>query len=143
MPRIVADLLCGTSSAHSAMATAPTGRLIQNTERQPNESMRNPPTTGPSARDAPNTAPQMPIARARSAGPTNTCAMIANATGFIIEAPNACTARAAISMSMTGARLHSREPNMKIAIPICRTRRRPNRSPAAPPSSCSDATTNA
>ena len=117
-PRIVADLLSGTNSAHAAMATAATGRLIQNTERQPNRSMSTPPTTGPSATEAPNTEPQMPIARALSAGPMNTWAMIPSATGFIIEAPTACNARAAISASMTGARLHSREPSMKIAKPV-------------------------
>jgi serine protease Do len=63
--------------------------------------------------------------------------MIASATGPIIEAPTACSARAAISATMVGARLHSSEPSMKIARPIWRILRRPNLSAAAPPSSCS------
>ncbi len=50
------------------------GRLIQNTPRQPTVSMSKPPTMGPRASAAPNTAPQMPIARARSVGSTKTWA---------------------------------------------------------------------
>lgn len=143
VPRPVEVSLSGTSIAHATTAAAPIGRLIQNTPRQPTVSMSKPPTMGPRASAAPNTAPQMPIARARSVGSTKTWLMIANATGFIIEAPTACINRAAMRTSMVGARLHSSEPSMKTVVPICRTRRRPNLSPASPPSNCRDATPSA
>ena len=55
----------------------------------------------------PTTAPQAPIARARSRGSVNTLVMIDMATGLSIEPPTACSMRAAISQPSVGARLHS------------------------------------
>ena len=52
-----------------------------------------------------------------------------------------CIRRAPISRSMVGARLHSSDPRAKIVRPTWNTRRRPNRSPAAPESISSDAST--
>ena len=46
-----------------------------------------PPSTGPSAMLSPNIAAYTPIARARSAGSTNTVRMIDIATGLSIEPP--------------------------------------------------------
>ena len=92
--RMVADLVSGTKIAVSRIAAAQIGRLIQNTARQPTNSISAPPTIGPSAIEMPTTAPQTPIARARSTRPVNTWVMIDIATGFIIDPPTACTNRA-------------------------------------------------
>ena len=89
----------------------------------------------------PTTAPQKPSARARSTRPVKTCEMIDSATGLSIEPPMACSRRATISISMLGARLHSSEPIAKTIRPIWKTRRRPKRSPVAPESISSDAST--
>ncbi len=139
--RIVADLDSGTKIAVSTNASAQIGRLIQNTARQSITSISAPPTIGPSAIEMPTTPPQTPIARARSTRPVNTWVMIDIATGFIIEPPTACTNRAAISVSMFGARLHSSEPSAKTVSPTWNVRLRPNRSPVAPDSNSSDAST--
>ena len=139
--RIVADLDSGTKIAVSTIASAQIGRLIQNTARQSTNSMSAPPTIGPSAIEMPTTPPQMPIARARSTRPVNTWVMIDIATGFSIDPPMACRNRAAISVSMFGARLHSSEPSAKTVSPIWKVRLRPNRSPVAPDSISSDAST--
>ena len=58
------------------------------------------------------------MARARSAGAGKVVATIAIATGLSIVPPTACTARAAISQPMPGARPHSSEPRPKTARPI-------------------------
>ena len=60
--------------------------------------------------------------------------MIAIATGLSIVPPTACSARAAISQPMPGARPHSSEPSPKAARPIWKTRRRPTRSAVEPAS---------
>ena len=141
MLRIVADFDSGTKIAVKTMAAAQIGRLIQNTDRQPIHSMSSPPTIGPSAIDMPTTPPQNPSARARSTRPMKTCEMIDIATGFIIEPPTACTKRAAMSIPMLGARLHSSDPSAKTVSPIWKVRLRPKRSPVAPDSISSDAST--
>ena len=81
MLRIVADLDSGTKIAVRTIAAAQIGRLIQNTARQPTNSISSPPTIGPSAIEMPTTPPQTPSARARSTRPVNTCEMIDSATG--------------------------------------------------------------
>ncbi len=116
------------------MATATTGTLTQKMARQPKPSTRAPPRTGPSASDRPDTEPNTPIALARSAGSGNVLAVMAMATGLSMVPPAACTARAAISQPMPGARLHSSEPSPKAARPTWKTRRRPTRSAVAPAS---------
>lgn len=74
------------------------------------------------------------MALARSAGPGNVLAMIAIDTGLSIVPPTACSARAAISQPMLGARPHSSEPSPKAARPTWKTRRRPIRSAVDPAS---------
>ena len=139
---MVSDFVSGTKIAVSTMAARQIGRLIQNTARQLISSIRKPPTTGPSAIEIPTTAPQKPSARARSTRPVKTCEMMDSATGFSIDPPMRLqqTARA-ISVSMFGATLHSSEPSEKTIRPIWKTRRRPNRSPVAPDSISSEAST--
>lgn len=60
--------------------------------------------------------------------------MIAIATGLSIVPPPACSARAAISHPMLGARPHSNEPSPNTARPTKKTRRRPTRSAVEPAS---------
>ena len=138
---MVADLDSGTKTAVSTMAAAQMGRLIQNTDRHEMVSIRRPPTMGPSDIEMPTTAPQIPRARARSTLPVKICEMIDSATGFSIDPPMPCSKRAAMSVSMDGARLHASDPTAKTASPVWNTRLRPSRSPAAPASISSDAST--
>ena len=141
MLRMVADLDSGTNSAVSRIAAAQMGRLIQKTERQPIVSISSPPTIGPSDIEIPTTAPQAPSARARSTRPVKICEMMDSATGLSIDPPIPCRNRAPMSASMDGARLHASEPIANSARPVWNTRRRPRRSPAAPASISSDAST--
>lgn len=67
--------------------------------------------------------------------------MMDSATGFIIEPPIPWISLAPIRVSMSGARLHSSEPTAKVAKPIWKIRRRPKRSPVAPESISSEAST--
>ena len=76
----------GTNRAVSAIAARPIGMLMRNTARQLNGTST-PPSTGPRARLTPNTAPQIPIALARSTGSSKVLRMIDMATGLSIEAP--------------------------------------------------------
>ena len=55
----------------------------------------------------PATAPQIPIACARSRGSSNVLRMIAIATGLSIAPATPCTMRKAISQPMPGARLQA------------------------------------
>ena len=82
----------------------------------------------------PTVAPQAPIARARSRGSVKTLVMIDIATGFSIEPPTPCTARAAISQPSVGARLHASEPAANNESPAWKTRFRPSRSAVEPAS---------
>ncbi|KPM53621.1 hypothetical protein ACG83_23635 [Frankia sp. R43] len=107
----------GTYSWARVRAIRPIGMLIQKIERQPTHSTRTPPSTGPSAMLIPTTAPQTPMARARSRGSVNVFVMIDIATGLSIEPPTACTIRNATSQCRLGAMLHSREPRVNSARP--------------------------
>ena len=71
----------------------PMGMLIQKMDRHPMEPTSRPPMTGPSAMLNPMTAPQTPIACARSLGSVNVLVMIDMATGLSIEPPMAWTMR--------------------------------------------------
>ena len=115
--------------------------MTRNTARHELICTSTPPSTGPSAIETPNTAPQTPIAIARSRASTNTLRMIDIATGLSIEPPIACSTRAAISMPSDGASAHSSEPSENSASPDWKTRRRPSRSAVDPDSISSDANT--
>ena len=117
------------------MAAMPTGMLTQKMPRQPTESTRAPPVTGPRAMLNPNTAPQTPMAWARSRRSVNVLVMIDIATGFSIEPPTACSIRKPISQPVLGARLQASEPRVKMASPAWKVRRRPMRSAVEPENS--------
>ena len=69
------------------IAARPSGTFIRKIHSQPAEETSAPPMIGPSAIDAPKTAPQTPTAWARSRGSVNVLVMIDMATGLSIEAP--------------------------------------------------------
>ena len=118
--------------------TAASGRFSQKAHRHPRLSIRNPPTAGPSAVVIDAAPAQVPIARPRISG-GKAAEMIARLCGTISAAPTPCTARAAISAPIPGASAQAAEASAKSRIPETNTRRRPNRSPAAPPTSSSAA----
>ncbi|GGX60505.1 hypothetical protein GCM10010510_00940 [Streptomyces anandii JCM 4720] len=91
--------------------------------------------------DMPTTAPQTPIARARSRGSVKVLVMIDMATGLSIEPPTACTMRKTTSSSRLGAREHSSDPRPKTTSPAMNTRLRPMRSAVEPASISSEAST--
>ncbi len=82
----------------------------------------------------PTVAPHAPIARPRSRGSVKTLVMIDIATGFSIEPPTPCTARAAISQPSVGARLHASDAAANTQRPVWNVRLRPSRSPVEPAS---------
>ncbi len=110
-------------------------------ERQPTESTSSPPISGPTAMEMPTTAPQTPMARARSRGAVKVLVMIDMATGLSIEPPTAWTIRKAISHSRVGASEQSSEPAVKTTRPAAKTLRRPIRSAVEPASISSEART--
>ena len=108
----------------------PTGRLIQNTQRQLSWT-RLPPITGPSAAPSAPSADQVPMARAR-AGPGTEASSSDSEAGTIRPAPAAWMTRAAISAATPGARPHSSDPTLNAIRPATNSRRRPTRSAHRP-----------
>jgi hypothetical protein len=108
--------------------------LSQKIDRQSIEETAAPPTIGPRAIETPNTAPQMPTACARSRGSVKVLVTMDIATGFIIEAPTACSTRKATSASTVGARLHSIDARVNTLRPATKVRLRPSRSAIEPAS---------
>ena len=128
------DRLSGTWARARSTTTAASGRLSQNAARQPSVSIRKPPTAGPSAVVIAAAPAQVPIARPRiSCG--KAAEMIARLCGTISAAPTPWIARAATSQAVPGASAHAIDAPAKTSVPATNTRRRPNRSPAEPPTS--------
>lgn len=92
---------------------------------------------GPTAAATPPSPDQAPTARARSSG-WKTAWISASEPGVSSAPPTPWSARAAISTPASGARPHSSEAAANHTTPITKTRRRPKRSPRAPPSRISD-----
>ena len=110
--RAVAALDSGTNSCVKTIAAIPMGTLIQKIARQLTAVTSRPPTTGPSARLIPKTAPQMPIARARARRSVKVLLTIDRATGLSIDPPRACRQRKMTRAVTLGARLHSSDPSV-------------------------------
>ena len=106
--------------------------------RQPTLPARTPPASGPSAAPRPPIPPQAPSTVPRRPGGV-TAASIVRVSGVKIAPPTPCTARAATSAPIVGANAAAADPAVKTATPIVNIRRRPNRSPSAPPVSSSTA----
>ena len=82
----------------------------------------------------PTTAPQIPIACARSRGSSNVLRMIDIATGLSIAPAAPCSTRKAMSQPTLGASAQASEAAVKSARPSLNTRARPRRSAVEPPS---------
>src|SRR3954454_19764782 len=118
-----------------AAAAMPIGTLTKSTHCQPRLSVRMPPSSTPAAPPAPATAPQTPSALLRSAPSANVVVTIDRAAGETIAAPRPWTARAVMSHPSDCARPPASEASAKSTRPPMKTRRRPKRSAARPPSS--------
>ena len=110
------------------------GRLTHKTQRQPGPSDSTPPRNTPRADAIPAIAPQTPSAFSRSP-PVNVVVTIESAAGSIIAAPTPCARRAPTRTLALPASPPLSEENANTRIPATRTRRRPSRSAARPPSS--------
>ena len=129
----LSPLVSGTYFSATTTVTAAIGALIRKIQRQLAYSTRPPPTNGPIAAAMLPRPDQAPIARPRSAR-TNTASMIARLPGVSRAPPIPCRTRAAIRVVLSGATPQSTDAAANQTTPITNTRRRPSRSPSAPPS---------
>ena len=110
----------------------PIGTLSQKIQCQEMPCEIAPPTSGPIAIARPATPPHAPRATARRSGGTPADRIVSD-SGVTSAPPTPCIARARISTSLDGERAAAAEPIVKIARPMTKNRRRPNRSPSAAP----------
>ena len=112
--------------------------MTQKTDDQPKTLRSRPPTIGPTMNPTPAIAAHVPMADGRSSsGVAST--KIDNVSDDISAPPTPCTARKAISSTSTVDSAQAAEPTTNMTIPTTKHRRRPNRSPSAPPSGISAA----
>ena len=114
------------------------GTLSQKIHCQLMPSTTAPPMTGPRPTATPPMAPHAPSATPRFSGLTAALRMV-SVSGVTMAPPTPCTARAAMSVWMSGASAARAEAPVKMARPITNSRRRPKRSPRAAPVSSSTA----
>ena len=112
----------------------PTGTLTKKIQRQENDWVSAPPSTSPTAEPPIAIAAQTPSARARSFPSANVVEMIESAAGEMSAAPRPCSARKPISIPEVPASPFSSDAAVKMTRPIRKSRFRPSRSPARPPS---------
>ena len=117
----------------STIAATDTGTLIRKARRQLPASISHPPKTGPTAPAAAPVAAHMPIARP-FASPEKLRPRIARLFGISMAALAPCTKRASSNKIRVGATAQAREAMPNSKTPVIKRRRRPYRSPAAPPS---------
>src|SRR5215468_11156099 len=124
-----------SSRTAPATATAPKTTLTYRHHRQDRYSVRNPPSSSPTAPPAPAMAPNTPNALPRSAGSVNVTVNVDRAAGASI-APNApCAPRPITSIAKPVAAPPSADAAAKPTRPMISIRRRPSRSDSRPPSS--------
>ncbi len=114
------------------IASAPTGRLIQNTHLHERYSVRNPPRSGPNARKACATPTYIAIAFPLSLMSKDSMTIAAE-EGSMSAAPRPWSARAAIITPSLGARPQSAEAIAKTTTPVTNARTLPKMSPSFPP----------
>lgn len=102
--------------------------------RQDTACTSQPPRNGPTAVATPLSPDQAPIALPRSSDRKDASRM-ARLPGVSSAAPTPCKARAAIRTPEFGARPQSADATANQTTPITKSRRRPYRSPSAPPTS--------
>jgi hypothetical protein len=129
------ERLSGTILGASASTTAPIGTLTKKTQRQLSSSTITPPRSSPMAPPAPAMAPHTASARFRSGPSAKVVRMIDSAAGETIAPPSPWRPRATSSMPSDCESPQMREAPEKRAIPAMKSRRRPSRSAARPPSS--------
>jgi hypothetical protein len=100
--------------------------------RHENASISHPPTTGPTAARIAVAADQVPMARPRSPA-SNSAEMMARLPGTSSAAPIPWTPRATISGVAPRDRPQASDAAPNSTTPAANTRRRPKRSPSAPP----------
>src|SRR5215212_6716737 len=115
----------------SRIAPTPTGTLTKKTHSQPHDSVMTPPSSGPTATDAPTVAPQMPNAVPRSR-PWNASAISASDWANMIAPPMPWTPRMTLSSVDDSDRPQPSEARLNTASPTTKTVRRPSRSPSDP-----------
>ena len=129
------ERLSRTKRGASTNASTPTGTLMKKIHSQPKYFVRTPPSSTPTAAPAPPSAPQIPSALLRSAPSSKVVMTIESAAGEMIAAPRPWIARAPIRTLSDEARPQRSEATVKTTTPTRKTRRRPKRSAARPPSS--------
>src|SRR3954447_9248645 len=112
----------------------PTGTLTKKIHGHENDCVSQPPSTSPNAEPPIAIAAQTPSARARSFPSANVVEMIESAAGEISAPPSPCSAGKPISIPELAARPYSSDAVVKMTSPMRKTRLRPRRSPARPPS---------
>ena len=125
----------GTCRSESRKATMPTGMLTKKIHGHEKRSTRMPPSSRPTAPPPTAIAAHTPIAFVRSAPSANVVVTIESAAGETSAAPKPCSPRATMRNSEDGASPQMSEPTVKTTTPVRKTRLRPMRSPARPPSS--------
>ncbi len=113
----------------------PTGTLTKKIHGQESSSVSAPPSTSPAAAPPDAIAAQTPRAFERSEPSLNVVVMIASAAGEMNAAPRPCSPRKPISIPDDVESPFSSEATEKTTIPARKSRLRPSRSPARPPSS--------
>src|SRR5215469_1239312 len=125
----------GSSRTAPATATTPRTTLTYRHQRQDRYSVRNPPSSSPTAPPAPAMAPKTPNALPRSAGSANVTVSVDSAAGAS-SAPNApCKPRPITSIAKLVAAPPSADAAAKPTRPMISIRLRPTRSDSRPPSS--------
>ena len=138
----VSTVLSVTTRYVTNTAKAVTGRLMKNTHRQLNSSVRKPPSSGPTALPSPATPRISPPARpAFSSG--SSAYVIPRIAGHISAPPMPMRPRHTINGTTLGMRPAASEKTAKKPAPIMKMRLRPNRSARRPPVTISTPNTSA
>lgn len=131
----LARAVSGTTTRAAATTARPIGTLTNITQRHENHSVRSPPAMRPIAAPPMETPVKRPSARVRSRGSVKVDMSSASTAGAARAAPTPCAAREATSHVAVVAKPPANDEVANNAIPVTKTRRRPNRSPARAPKS--------
>jgi hypothetical protein len=124
----------GTNRTVSASATAPTGTLTMKIHGHETRSVSTPPSNRPTAPPPAAMALQTPSARVRSSFFVNVVMMMDSAAGERSAPPRPWSPRPITSIVGEEANPFSSEASEKSATPMPKSRLRPTRSDALPPS---------
>ena len=122
----------GNSAGPSSSRASIAGTAIRNTDPHQKRSSSAPPSTGPTAVPAENTAAHTPMARPRCLGSTNMCRIRARVEGSRVAPATPSRARVAMSIPALLAKAAITDATPNVAAPASSRRRRPIRSPSVP-----------